>query len=118
HPLPVPRPLRRDRSEPEARGRQADGRAPEAAEQKRRDRDLSGGGPRLPRRLPAVVQRGRGAGCLEALHRLLREEPASLAPRLYAAGVTTSVRAGPSELGHALAPAPRSHPPPTHTASP
>src|SRR5215471_7486585 len=81
HPLPVPRPLRRDRSESEARGRQADGRAPEAAEQERRDRDLSGSRPRLSRRLPAVVQRGRGAGCLEALHRLLREEPERLAPR-------------------------------------
>jgi carboxymethylenebutenolidase len=66
------------------------------AQQERRDRHLSRRGARLPRGLPAVVQRRRRAGRLEALHGVLREEPARLAPRdRYAAGDTTSARTGP-----------------------
>src|SRR5438093_325187 len=112
-PQPVPRPLRRDRSEPEAGRRQADGRATEAAQQERRGGRLSGSGPRLPRRLSAVLQRGRGAGRLEALHGLLREEPARLARELYAAGEATSTRTERAEPVWTLARTPRS----SHAAS-
>ena len=66
---------------PEARRRDEDGRAPEAAQQGRRGRHLSGRRTRLPRGLPALVQRGRCSGRLEALHGLLREAPARVALR-------------------------------------
>ena len=72
--MPVARPLRRDgHRAPRRRGREEVRRAGQAGQPERRDRGLSGRGARLLRRLPALVQRRRGRGRVEALHGLVRQ---------------------------------------------